>query len=785
MIVKNVLKGIKNKPFRMMGIILLIAFAGMLYVSLGYVIKSADFSVNEFAKEYNQEDFSFELNSYLSDAELSEVIHNYSSDIQYMYQLNDEDRVKIIDKRLMFLETTYDINIEARSYKQTSYHSTELNKDITIRVFTNNVEINKTYIEKGRLPLNDNEIALNKTFAKSSNLSIDDTIKINDHVFKIVGYIYLVDYTYPQLSSESLVFDSNKQIVAVLSNQSFEDFKAPMVTYYAGEFNKDSYIKSDIDKMNHFYMQKVIDAKQALRTGAIYSEIEADQTMIEALSGVILFLAVVIIGIIVNKSLNNERSQMGVIKSLGYSNSDILKAYMVYPFIASMAGVILGYIGGYFLSIPIFNFFTLYYQMPLTVIAFDWTIIVNSLILPVILVNIFSAIVIYFIVKKPPLDLIRIKSKNKISWFVRVINRLLKHLSFKTRFKYSIAMRGIGKLLITFTGVIIASIYLVFALSSMQSFDTVLNKSIGNGDYKYQIIYEQPTNKEASTSDDKFMMLPANIVKNDEPIDVNLIGIENDLQRYKIVNEANENLVSKIYQNQHNIVITSMLSMINNIDVGDTVKIKITTKQGEPVFHEVKVVGINENYTTSTIYMQLNTLNSYYGLNDSWYNGIWTKTKITDGVESIYDKDEMALTMESLLGMAKLLIYTMVGISIILAIIVLILIAVFNIEDNFKTISFLKVMGYTDQEISHMVINIYLPLVVFAYFISIPVTLLTFRSLIKTMSDQLNFIIPFKMGIIQVLIGLIIIVSTYYLSILFSKRKLNKISLQASLKYNE
>lgn len=47
--------------------------------------------------------------------------------------------------------------------------------------------------------------------------------------------------------------------------------------------------------------------------------------------------------------VNEERNNSGILKSLGYSDSDVMKKFVVYGLIASLTGTILGVIGGHYL----------------------------------------------------------------------------------------------------------------------------------------------------------------------------------------------------------------------------------------------------------------------------------------------------------------------------------------------------------------------------------------------------------------------------------------------------
>ncbi len=777
MIIKNILKGMIKKPFAMIGIISMVLLAGCLYVSLGYTLFVTEDTVNQFVVDYKQEDFTFQMNSSLSDEE-KEVYQ-----VDYIYQLSNSDQKTLINNRINLLENEYQINIEVREYKQLSIH--ELDKEITIRLFTDSKDINLTYVEKGRLPEANNEIALSMVFAENNDLQLGDNFKINQSTYKIVGFIYLVDYIYPQLTNELFALDTSKQALGMLNEDSFSNLEAPKDVDYVGKFLKGNYTEEEIKEIDHFYMVNLVDAKTNFRTGAVYGEIKADRAMINALSVIILFLAVIIIGIVVNKSIQMEKNQIGVLKSLGYSHLRLLSAYMIYPIIASVIGSGLGYLTGYLLAHPLIDMFRSMFQMPMHHIQFNFMIFIYSIVLPIIVLNIFSFIIIYFLVRKKPLELMRVKVSQKVNFIIKRIPQLFKKKSFNTRFKYSIALRGLGKLFITFIGVVVSSIYLIFALSFSQSIDSIIHVSSVQANYQYQVIYEYPTQTEKSESDDRFMIMPSEIIIGDDEVKVQLMGIDDKLNKYQLKNEAGKNLVPILYDNEDGVVVSSMLSTIHNIDLNDSITLHLLSEYGSENEIEMKVVGIMENYTTPYVFMSIKSLNEQYGLDDNWYNGLWTDQKITQNVKSIVHKEEMIDSIEEMMSLFKAFIYVMVVISVILAFIVLIIISIFNIQDNFKTISFLKVMGYKDKEITTMVLNIYLPIILVGYLVSIPITIMSIRSMMVTISSELNFAFPIQLSTSYIIFGFIIIFLTYYLSLRIARRRLNKIPLQEALKINE
>ena len=113
----------------------------------------------------------------------------------------------------------------------------------------------------------------------------------------------------------------------------------------------------------------------------------------------------------------------------------------------------------------------------------------------------------------------------------------------------------------------------------------------------------------------------------------------------------------------------------------------------------------------------------------------------------------------------------------------MILITNFIIDENQKQISILKVMGYTKKEVSKMVLTIYLPFVIVAYLISIPVTRGTIDYIMNQIAASLPMAIPTDFTMIQAISGLFIILFTYFIAMGCSKAQLDRISLHEVLKY--
>ena len=78
-----------------------------------------------------------------------------------------------------------------------------------------------------------------------------------------------------------------------------------------------------------------------MRSGAIYGEIDGGKAMSLGISIMIASIAILIVGIMVSKVLHSQRGPIGILKSMGYKNSEITVPYIFFIMIMSFPTLIL------------------------------------------------------------------------------------------------------------------------------------------------------------------------------------------------------------------------------------------------------------------------------------------------------------------------------------------------------------------------------------------------------------------------------------------------------------
>ncbi len=338
-----------------------------------------------------------------------------------------------------------------------------------------------------------------------------------------------------------------------------------------------------------------------------------------------------------------------------------------------------------------------------------------------------------------------------------------------------------------FLTVFIASVFLVFSSMSFNAVNTVVDRAFKDANYDYQVKFKSITNEPLMLSESAFLEQSVELVsvtKKDEELmtyETKMPFIVHGIERGNFINPlknaAGEDITAAV---KDGIVINEFISSAYEIEVGD--KMTITVHGRVKTF---EVVGIVDHYNGPFMYVDLYDLNELLSYDRGIYNGKWTSTRPVDDsdVSYVLSIKDLTRNLDIAMQMVSLTLLVMILIAATLSVIIMLLIANFVIEENYEQISVLKVMGYYDDEISRLILTIYFPFVMAAYLLSIPITQAGMSFIMALIAKELPFSIPVTLNFTQIISGVGIILVTYYISLLLSKRSLSKISLQEALKY--
>lgn len=838
----NALKGLKKKKIQMLGIIFMIVLSTGIYTSMNTALDRLEYRYYDYLEEQSVEHLSFTPvldytkdvsltdletweNSTLKSATIEEqaILKQYETCLkQNNCGMNETILVapifkkygldiEIQNRKLDTITEKYDFIYQIEKSKTTK----EDNVLIKAMPYMKDKKINKTYLVEGRFPKENNEITMLPEFARLNNIEIGDSYTVGDITYQVVGFTYAPDHIYPMISFSMPIFSEKQNNIIFMNETTYEKFSGMSEDTYVLKYNhpvdrklqmnRISDGKSDTETTKMFESESSIftlsldTATRMMRTSALQVGLEVDRNFALYFLYLLLVIAVFIIIVITKKRIDDERLQIGVLKSLGYSRFSIAVSYLVYPIIGSLVGGLIGYGIGISLNGLLTNLYMSYFNVPLGVLKFDVSYLLTSVFLPMVVLSILSYFIAVFMLRKKPLALLKEGSNLKVNFLSKLVNKITSFLPFQYRFKYSLASRSLGKLLIVTLTSFCTGLLIVLVLIGSNLFHNVIEKSFDAYSYQYMVAMNgvQMTD-DVTDKDDLILSITGTLKKvtdkkgkekklEKEDVSISISGIDSDAH-YILLKDRNEKTLNSLLNDEKNIIINQNMQEILHVEVGDYLVFEIGDKE-----ISYQVAGISEEYMSYTVYAGREGLSKAIGLPVAAYNVKYSTDSIYENVNNLNENEKAKITtilnledikdnVKQQMEVFNSSIYFVIAFAAVMALVILAVIANIVVEENKKTISLMKVMGYKNKAISSIVLNIYTPFVIIAYVASIPAMIALLKWIISLLIADMDMVIPVTLSPVMAVIGLIALLIAYYIAIAFSKRVLNKVPLAIALK---
>lgn len=842
----NAIKGLKKKKIQMFGIIFMVMLSTAVYTGMNSAIDRLENRYYSYLDEQNVEDLSIGvnvdlmyditsedldniLNTSLKNAteqekliieKYREFLKNPNFDVNMIYTvkaiLDKYDALSSIEmKKINRLTEKYDFKYE-RELSKIVQDGKKLYKVIP---YNEEKEINKVYLVEGTLPTEKNEITLFPSFAKKNDIKIGDDYKIGDNTYKVVGFAYAPDYVYPLISFSMPIFDEKNNCVIYVNEENYENIKGVNDNSYAIKYNYDVNRKFEIsvstdsetnDKVSTDPIMKIFDEEDIImdmntitriaRIGTLQLEFASDRLFAEYFLYLLLAISVLIIIVITKKRIDDERLQIGVLKSLGYNRFSIAISYLVYPIIGSLIGGILGYFIGILVHEPISSILRSFYIVPLSNYNINFEYLKTCILVPMILLSILSYLIAIIMLRKKPLQLLREGSNLKVNIFSKILNKITRLLPFNLRFKYSLAFRSIGKLFVVTITSFSTGLLITLILIGSNLFNNVIDSSFAGIKYKYMAasngLYEFD---EKDTSSDYVLSVNMPLVQltdskdnvkdleKDDEISFSLTGVDIDSKYIEILDSNENNIIEKL-EDTNGIIISQNAKELYNLEIGDKVKLEY-----QDLEIEYTIIDFNQDFMGISGYADRIGLTQKLGVSDKSYSVIYSNNDKYENMDNLTEEEAKSISyllsvedlkenIEKQMDRFNGSIYIVILFASVMALIIISVIANIVVEENKKTISLMKVMGYNNKRISNIVLNIYTPFIIIAYLLSIPVMIKILKLIVSSIVGDIEITIPIQADPVMSILGLIGLLVAYYLALAMSKKVLNKIPLAVALK---
>ena len=445
---------------------------------------------------------------------------------------------------------------------------------------------------------------------------------------------------------------------------------------------------------------------------------------------IIFFLVAALVALTtMTRMVEEQRTQIGTLKALGYSKFTIIGKYILYAGLATVIGSVVGVFLGEF-TIPYFivgAYKTAYYNLGDTVVTLN---VIHALVAS------FAAIICtvgatffacYKELRAAPAELMRPEApKAGKRIFLENIDAIWERLNFGQKAAMRNLFRYKKRFFMTLFGVGGCMALLLVGLGIRDSVSAMANNQYGEV-LKYDGIVSVDSTltraqRRAMLSDvsdisditdyiqaNRTMVYATGKVSDEKNAYLIIPRDTDKFEEYISICERGS-LVDELELSDEGVIVTEKYAKLLGVSIGDSIYVRHSESDAYP--KEIKVVGITENYIFNYIYMTPKLYQSLYNVSAET-NVLMLKMEDAANTEDISSRllkikgvnsvtmnaDELG-ELNTVINSLYFIVILMIVAAAILAFVVLYNLNNINISERHRELATLKLLGFYDKELS-------------------------------------------------------------------------------------
>ena len=720
------------------------------------------------------------------------------------------------------------------------YVEEPLDNGSTMRFFKNRQQVDKVCLMKGELPAGTGEIAIDRMYADNNNLSVGDTLRSGKRTWKITGLVALSDYSCLFQNNNDSMFDAVKFGVSVVTEEEFDSLDQEKLQYnYSWIYDEKPKTEKEEKEVSEDLMEdmgKIVTLEafvpRYLNQAITFTgdDMGGDKAMMIMLLYIIMVIMAFVFGITISNTIRKEAGVIGTLRASGYTRQELILHYMTLPVLVTFVGALIGNILGYtVLKDVCADMYYGSYSLPTYVTVWNGEAFGLTTLVPVVIMLVVNYGVLRHKLKLSPLKFLRRDLSGRKQKRAIYLSPKMKIFS---RFRLRVIFQNMSNYMVLFIGILFANLLLMFGLLLPSALSHYQVEIQNNMLAKYQYMLQVPASAVSGNKFDglisllEFYMdsrtdnedaeefsayslntLPGKY-KSEEVL---LYGIEPD-SRYVTIDfndtkdtygsskniadtkdkkdetgnkeKADDRNTANTEKESAAVYISSAYADKFLLHVGDTITLK---EKYEKEKYSFKIAGVYDYTAALCVFMSRSELNDIFDLGEDYYSGYFSDTELTDiksqYIGSVVDLDaltkisrQLDVSMGSMMGMVN-------GFAIMIYMVLIYLLSKIIIEKNAQSISMVKILGYTNGEISRLYILSTSMVVVLCLLVSLPIETVVMNVLFREMMlssisgwitlwiDPMIYVQMFAAGII-----------TYGIVALLEFRRVKKVPMDEALK---
>ena len=459
-----------------------------------------------------------------------------------------------------------------------------------------------------------------------------------------------------------------------------------------------------------------------------YSAFRDDMMKVDAIAAVFPVFFILVAALVclttMSRMVEEERTQIGTMKALGYGSGAIVSKYLIYSINASLIGCVLGLSVGFKLfPTIIIGVYRTMYTIPDPMTPFRWDYALWCTLAAVVCTSAAALISCRKELQSVPAQLMRPKApKSGKRVLLERIPVIWKHLSFTYKVTLRNVFRYKRRAFMTIIGVAGCTALMVAGFGIKHAIGAIVTRQYGEiFCYDGIVALDEVSVEEKETAFEKILnhtlvedgmfavQDTVDVSNGDKTLEVYLVVPEyvDELNNYIVLRERKTHEGLSLQEGQ--IVVNEKLAKVMDWSVGDTVILNDGDLSGQ-----ARISAITENYTLNYVYMLPETyeavLNHAVDYNTVLINMAETGSEQESRLSRELLEDDTILGLsyasngnEKFMDMVSsldIIVWVLIASAGLLAIIVLYNLANININERVRELATIKVLGFYDKEVS-------------------------------------------------------------------------------------
>ena len=696
------------------------------------------------------------------------------------FELYSKAEESVIDKLEKENVTIYENFYKEENVVRHNNIKNDEDSQSTLRFYVNREEVDKVDLMEGSLPEDINEIAIDRMYAVNNDIKVQDTLTVGSRILKVTGLVALSDYSSLFSDNSDTMFDSLKFGVGVVSQKCFDAYDDTHIHYVYSwlydnkpEDDKEAKLMADdfvktisANAILVNYIPQYIN--QAIHfTG---DDIGSDRSMMIVLLYVLIVIMAFVFAVTTNNTIVKEANVIGTLRASGYTRGELLRHYILLPIIVTIFGALVGNILGYTVFKDIFVA-TYYgsYSLPTYHTLWNADAFLLTTVVPVIIMLVINIVIIGCRLKLSPLKFLR----RDLSGKQKKKAMRLPAFRFFNRFRLRIIIQNMPNYITLFIGILFANVLLLFGIMLGPMLTHYQNEITDKLIAKHQYVLKALVDVDDNAAEKYCVKTLATIEGRLKSEDVLVYGVK-DNSIYADINTAS--------LKDNEVYITNGYADKFRIKKGDKITLKEKYDDNE---YEFTVKDMYDYPSSFAIFMSDATFKNVFDKSEDYYSGYFS--------DNILDIDEKyvatQITLDDLTKVSRQLdrsmgeTFNLVKIfAVVLFAVLMFLLTKLIVEKNTTSISMVKILGYSNREISRLYVTSTTIVVVLSVALSIGLSVVIMNYLFRVFMEEMSGWISCYYAPHIFPVMFILNITVYAVISFFMMAKIKKIPMDEALK---